>query len=148
MEFIIGDRVRLVDYNDLPEGIRNKGMARMCGKDGEVVDKLLSVAKDCTVYKVHFDGKDNPSSVYFPEEALILNPISRMTKSYHYEFEYLDNLVVAVLYEEWDGIFKKEIARGHGHIIHEGVEGIAQAASYALKRIYYSISQNNIEKEN
>lgn len=40
MEFNIGDRVRLVDYNDLPECIRTKGMARMCGKDGEVVDKL------------------------------------------------------------------------------------------------------------
>ena len=114
----------------------------MCGKDGEVVDKLWSVAKDCTVYKVHFDGCSKPSSVDFIEEALILNPVSRMTKSYHYEFEYLDNLVVAVLYEDWD-VIKKEVARGHGHIIHEGVEGIAQAASYALKRIYQKISENH-----
>lgn len=30
----------------------------------------------------------------------------------------------------------KEIARGHGHVIHSGELGIAQATSYAFKRIY------------
>lgn len=96
---------------------------------------------------MHFDGCSKPSSVDFTEEALILNPVSRMKKAYHYEFEFLDDVVVAVLYEDWE-IIKKEVARGHGHIIHEGVEGIAQAASYALKRIYYKISDKNIKEEN
>lgn len=30
----------------------------------------------------------------------------------------------------------KEIARGHGHVIHSGELGITQATSYAFKRIY------------
>ena len=34
---------------------------------------------------------------------------------------------------------KTEIAKGHGHIFHEGVLGIAQAASYALKKLYQKL---------
>jgi hypothetical protein len=142
MEFNIGDRVRVCGYNEIPGSLKNKGIARICGKDGEVVDKMWSVAKDCTVYKVLLDGKTETSSVDFTDEMLIPYPPLE-NKTYQYEFEYLDNVVVAVLYEDCD-LGKREIARGHGHIIHEGVEGIAQAASYALKRIYYSISNNNI----
>jgi hypothetical protein len=57
---------------------------------------------------------------------------------YEHEFEYLDGVVVAKFYEIRDGV-KKEIGRGHGHIIHAGKLGVAQAASYALKRIYWDI---------
>jgi hypothetical protein len=75
--------------------------------------------------------------VEFPKQAL-----ERVdsAKEYRYEFSYLDNVVVAVLNEVGDG-YIREVARGHGHIIHEGVEGIAQAASYALKRIYLKVAE-------
>ena len=142
MEFNIGDRVRVCDYNDLPAHMKNHGMARICGCDGEIVDKLWSGAKGCTVYRVLFDCAKSTSSVDFPGETL--NLISELDKkNYQYEFDYCDNVVVAILYEVGDD-YKTEVARGHGHIIHEGVEGIAQASSYALKMIYYKLSKQNI----
>lgn len=57
---------------------------------------------------------------------------------YYHEITYMDDLVLVVLYEATeDG--PKELARSHGHIIHEGVEGIAQAASYAMRLIWFKI---------
>lgn len=48
------------------------------------------------------------------------------------------NIVIATLYEDYDTI-KKPLRRGHGHIIHDGELGIAQAASYACRRLYESL---------
>jgi hypothetical protein len=48
------------------------------------------------------------------------------------------NIVIATLYEEY-GVIKTPLRRGHGHIIHDGELGIAQAASYACKRLYESL---------
>lgn len=141
MEFNIGDRVRVKPYESLPKEIRNKGVSRLCGKDGEVVDKLWSGAKGCTVYKIKIDGATRQSSIDFPSSAIDL--ISELDKkTYTYEFDYLDNVVVARFYEVGED-YKTEIARGHGHIIHEGEIGIAQAASYALKKIYQKILEKN-----
>lgn len=141
MEFNIGERVRVKPYENLPEQMKSRGMARLCGKDGEIVDKLWSGAKSCTVYKIHFDGADRPSSLDFLTKSIDL--VSELDKkSYAFEFDYLDKVVVVRYYEIGEDS-KTEIARGHGHIIHEGEIGIAQAASYALKRIYQSISEKN-----
>lgn len=131
MEFNIGERVRIKSYLDIPEEVRNKGMAKVAGEEGEIVDKLYSEAKGCTVYKVHLDGYDRPSHCEFIEGCFDLVGGGA---EYDYEFEYLENLVVARLYEVVDGE-KTEIAKGHGHIFHDGVYGIAQASSYALKKI-------------
>ena len=60
--------------------------------------------------------------------------------AYSIEFEFLDNLVQAFFYEITENE-KVELARGHGHIIHRGALGIAQAASYALKRIYHDLEE-------
>jgi hypothetical protein len=82
-------------------------------------------------YKVQFDGNSGASSCLYKEDELTAwggQP------EYIHEIEYLENLVVARLYEVKDGE-KLEIAKGHGHIFHEGAYGVAQAASYALKRI-------------
>jgi hypothetical protein len=134
MEFNIGDRVRVRQYDDIPEELRNRGLGKSAGNDGEIVDILRSNAKDTYVYRIHFDECDTPSRTDFVEGTFDL--ISELEKAqYDYEFEYLENLVVARLYEIKDDS-KKLIARGHGHIFHDGVYGIAQAASYALKKIY------------
>lgn len=61
-------------------------------------------------------------------------------KTYTYEFDYLETVVTARLYEVV-GDVKTQIAIGHGHIIHDGALGIAQAASYALKRIWLSLEE-------
>jgi hypothetical protein len=57
---------------------------------------------------------------------------------YFHEIKYLDNLVLVVFYKAAGG-GKEEIARAHGHIIHPGVEGIAQATSYAMRGIWEQI---------
>ncbi len=138
MEFNIGDRVRIKRYEDLPEEL-GRGCSKLCGKDGEVIDKLWSGAKSRTVYKIHLDGYDRPSSIDFPSNAIDL--VSELDKkSYSYEFEFLDKVVVARFYELGDE-HKQEIAKGHGHIIHDGEIGIAQAASYALKKILQNLTE-------
>ena len=144
MEFNISDRVRVKKYDDLPEEMKNKGIARLCQKDGEIVDKLWSGAKGCTIYKILFDGSDKPSKVDFSSKSIDL--VSEIEKKAHsFEIEILNNVVVAK-FDETGEEYKTEIARGHGHIIHEGTVGIAQAASYALKKIYQKITENK-EKE-
>jgi hypothetical protein len=144
MEFNISDRVRVKKYDDLPGEMKNKGIGRLCQKDGEIVDKLWSGAKGCTIYKILFDGSDKPSKVDFSSKSIdLVSEIEK--KEYSFELEILNNVVVGKFIVA-DEEHKTEIARGHGHIIHEGAVGIAQAASYALKKIYQKITENK-EKE-
>lgn len=140
MDFNIGERVRVNSFEDLPEAMKNRGVARLCGKDGEIVDKLWSGAKSCYIYRIKFDGYSTVSSVDFVGKAIdLISEIDK--KAYAYEFDFLDKVVVAYLYEIGEDS-KTEIARGHGHIIHEGVIGITQAASYALKKINLNLTEN------
>jgi hypothetical protein len=131
MEFNIGERVRIKAYDEMPEEGKNKRMGMLSGYEGKIVDKMYSEAKGCTVYKIHLDDFDRPSKCDFIEGCMEL--IGGKSE-YTYEFDYLEKLVVARLYEIKDGE-KVEIAKGHGHIFHDDAYGIAQAASYALKRI-------------
>ena len=137
MEFNIGERVRVKDYEHLPDEMKYRTMGRVAGKEGEIVDKLWSGAKGCMIYKIRLEGFDRVSAVDFLEDSI--EYIRDIKKTYRYEVDVLDKVVVAVLYEVGDD-YKTEIARGHGHIIHEGEEGIAQAASYASKKIYQKFS--------
>ena len=137
MEFYIGDKVRGRPFEKIPEEIRSRGLGKSAGREGEIVDIMYSNAKECNVYKIHFDDDASCSRTEFPEGSFDL--ISDLeAPTYTYEFEYLENLVVARLYEVTEDS-KTEIAKGHGHIFHDGVLGIAQAASYALKKIYYKL---------
>ena len=65
--------------------------------------------------------------------------------TYCHEFDYLENVVVARFYEIRNDV-KTEIGRGHGHIIHEGAIGIAQASSYALKRLFENLNGGSLTK--
>lgn len=133
MEFKIGDRVKVKEYADIIEAHRTKGVARLHGKVGTVTDKLWSEVNGDFIYRVHFDGYERPSNKMWTDKQLFI--LIKKPVEYKFEFEYLDNVVVAVFYEVV-GDTKTEIARGHGHIIHEGALGIAQAASYALKKMF------------
>ena len=140
-KFNIGDRVRVKPYDELPDMVRTKSTAPLCGKDGEVVDIVYSNAKHCLFYTIHLDGYDKPSHKLFTEDSIDLVPEEK-TYFYRHEIEYLEDVVVARLFEvDTDGN-KVEIAKGHGHIIHDGALGIAQAASYALKQIWFALSEN------
>lgn len=142
MEFNIGDRVRVRKYEDIPEELRNRGLGKSAGRDGEIVDILWSNAKDTYVYRINFDECDTPSRTDFVEGTFDL--VSELDKpTYSYEFEFLENLVIARLYE-LVGEQKYEVARGHGHIFHDGINGIAQASSYALKKIYEELNGGRV----
>lgn len=80
------------------------------------------------------DECDYYKKAHEPAETTEAAPPNR----FWHEIEYLDGLVLVVLYEATeDG--PKELARAHGHIIHEGAEGIAQATSYAMRLIWFRI---------
>ena len=130
---MIGDRVKVRDYADIPEEHRAKALGRMSGEIGTVTDKLYSEVYRDFVYTLQLDSYDRSSKKLWLE--CHLEPYVEATTEYIFEFENLTNVVVAIFYEVC-GDSKTEIARGHGHIIHEGALGIAQASSYALKKIY------------
>lgn len=133
MEFNIGERVKVKPYDLLPNEMKSKGISRITGEEGEIIDKLYSNAKGCTIYKIKLDNYAVPSRVDFIEGSFDL--IIEEPTAYTFEFEYAENLVIARMYEV-KAESKKLITRGHGHIFHDGALGIAQAASYAMKRIY------------
>lgn len=137
MEFRIGDRVKVKEYDNLPESAKNKGLGRNAGKEGEIVDILYSNVKECYVYRIHFDGADQHSKTDFVEVTFDF-ATNKDKPAYTYEIEVLENLVVARLYQIVDGC-KTEIAKGHGHIFHDGAYGVAQAASYACKKLWFDV---------
>lgn len=145
MEFTIGTIVKIKEYDELPEAIKSKSVARLAGRKAEIVDKVFSEARDKGFYLLKVDGCKNVSTVCFTEEAF--EAIEESEVTYRYEFEYLDTVVVARLYETKDGE-ELEVAKGHGHIIHEGVIGIAQASSYACKRIYEQLNGGTMRRYN
>lgn len=137
----VGDRIRIKKYDDIPEEFRNKGIARLCDKVGTIEDKLYSENSDGYVYKIKLDDHRGTSRILYTED--IFKPYSENKPEYDYEIEILDNVVVVRLYEEF-GSIKEEVARGHGHIIHEGALGIAQATSYATKNILEKLNGGTI----
>lgn len=143
-KFEIGDRVRIKDYSDLPEECRNAGFAKTCGKEGEIVDMIWSRAKQVGLYRIRFDGNEKASRADYPEGSFEVIP-DIPKSSYGMELDYADNVVIAIFYEYQDEA-KTELARAHGHIIHEGAIGIAQAVSFAAKRCYDKLSGNDTTK--
>lgn len=65
---------------------------------------------------------------------------------YVIETEIADNVVIGIIYKMENGE-KVEVCRGHGHIIHEGAEGIAQACAYAYKQALISIDSGIYMKQ-
>lgn len=119
-EFNIGDRVLCPKHN----------------KTGVIEDKLYSKKQDDWMYTVQFDDSGVPFCKPFQADELVS---VTEEKTYRYEVYQADNAMVAVMYEI-DGDTEREIHRGHGHIMHDGLIGIAQAASYAMKKIYIGMN--------
>ena len=140
-KFSIGDRVRVRPYAALPEEAKSKATATLCSKDGEIVDTVYSNAKHRLYYVLHIDGFERPSSKMFTEDSIDLIP-EEVKPTYRYDFSFLENVVVASLIEiDGDGN-ETELAKGHGHHLHDGAYGIAQAASWALKKIMMEVGKN------
>ena len=100
---------------------------------GTVVDVLESKRGGEALFEVQFDGESEPNDTFFQEDSL--SRIVEADPTISFKIDICENLVVAIMIQD-----ERQIARGHGHIIHEGAIGIAQAASYACKKLYESMN--------
>lgn len=73
MEFKIGDKIRVVSYDDLPLERKNKGIARACDREGVIIDKLYSSKESRYIYKVQLHAYNEPSSIGFTDDMLTLS---------------------------------------------------------------------------
>ncbi len=128
----INDIVR-IKIDDLPAEAQTQKIKNLEGKEAEIIDRLYSETAQAYFYAIRLTGAKTVPSMFFPEAALEL--VEDEPAEYLHEIEYLDNLVLVRFYEVKDGK-QTEIARSHGHIIHTGAAGIAQATSYAMRRIW------------
>lgn len=121
MEFNIGDRVLCLPH----------------GKEGIIEDKLYSHKLDDWMYTIKFDDSGVPYARPIAGDDL---EAVEEEKTYRWEvFQADTNVVTAVMYEVVNGV-EREVDRKHGHVIHNGAIGFAQAASYAMKRIYIGMN--------
>ena len=101
---------------------------------GKVTDVMYSSSKDAFTYEV---TNEQTGAELLSEEELQPVP-EKKGYSMDIRIDVASNVVIATLYEE-TGDTKSPLAKGHGHMIHEGALGVAQAASYACKRLYESL---------
>ena len=120
-EHNIGDKVLSLQYH----------------KTGVIDDKLYSNKADDWMYIVSFDDSGVPFAKPLP--GYDLEPVVE-TKDYRWEVFVADNKVVTAVMYVTEGGVEREVDRKHGHIMHSGDIGIAQAASYAMKKIYIGMN--------
>lgn len=137
MEFNLGQKVTVKQYSEIAE----KRFAKVCGKSGVIVDKITSEVTRATYYKVKFEGSASVSTIDFTGNELIA---ATKEKTYTVELEIVDNVAIATLFEVEGGQKTRLVYRGHGHIIHDGAEGVTQAVSYACKRLYQRVMESRI----
>ncbi len=119
-EFNIGDRV----------------IVQLLEKPAVIEDKLYSDKHDDWMYTVQLEDNDHPYIRPFEGDELDAAPAEQ---DYRFEVIKADNVVTAVMYAVSGGT-EREVSRGHGHVIHAGEIGIAQAASYAMKKCYTAMN--------
>lgn len=118
------------------------------GKAGIITDKMFSEEINLFVYRIRFEGQYRTASSFYTADEIShyveQKPQPHKNESdWVVETEVLSNVCVARIYRMEDGE-KKEISRGHGHIIHEGDLGIVQAFSYAFKKAYEKINEGKV----
>ena len=121
--------------------INDKVVEKATGEVGVVIDKMLSELKKDYVYMVKYEKSSGMFAVDADDIEAFISP-----KEYRVETEIADNVVIGIIYEI-NGDLKTEVCRGHGHIIHEGAEGIAQACAYAYKKAFLEIDNGIYMKQ-
>lgn len=136
-EYQVNEKVVTNPFEKMPLEVRTRAFGKVCGKNATIIDKLYSEGKNKYVYRLHIDGMIMPSIIDFTED--MFGPIDiEQPKEYTGDITIADNKVVIVrIYENG-----KMLRTGHGHIFHEGAVGVAQAISYAAKKIYQSFDEN------
>ena len=121
--------------------ITDKVVEKATGEVGVVIDKMLSELKKDYVYMVRYERSGGMFAIDADDiEAFISQ------KEYRVETQIADNVVIGIIYEI-NGDSETEVCRGHGHIIHEGAEGIAQACAYAYKKAFLAIDNGIYMKQ-
>jgi hypothetical protein len=124
MQFNINDEVIVKSTNDV----------------GTITDKMRSEANGDFLYIITLN-----SGRSYMRRGDDLESVKQA--EYKVETEIADNVVIGIIYEIIDGK-KFEVCRGHGHIIHKGVEGIAQACAYAYKKALAEVDTGIYHKQN
>lgn len=101
---------------------------------GKVTDVLYSASKDAYTYQV--TNEEDEVDELFSEDDLKVAPDTEY--SMDIKIDIAKNVLIATLYEV-KGEKINPICKGHGHLIHQGAVGIAQAASYACNRLWKTI---------
>ena len=70
MDFKIGDKIKVVSYEELPADRKNKGVARACDREGVIIDELFSSKENRYIYKVQLHAYNEPSSISFTDDML------------------------------------------------------------------------------
>lgn len=124
-KFQIGDRVKI------PSKAETIGV---------VTDIWSSLAQDRTMYEVTCEGNGNKG--LYAENQLEPAPIPT-----EYSFEaYIDGNVAVAIMNAKQGEKTWVYARGHAHIIHDGEVGMAQAISFATRRMFESLDSKQENK--
>ena len=138
MEFKINDRVRVKDLEELKgneDRIFGAKYANRSGECGTIIDRLFSEANQRYVYSVMFDGSKTASRCKFTDAELEL---AEDPKRYDFSVSRLDDKMYAAMY-----IDGEEFDRAWGIISEETDLGILQAASHAMKTLYFRHKQNH-----
>ena len=118
--FQIGDRVKIPSKSN---------------KIGTVTDIWSSLAKASVMYAV--ENEDDGYCGMYAEDQLEPAPLP-----IDYSFDaHIDGNVAVVTMTAKQGNRTWIYARGHAHILHDGEVGMAQAVSYAAKRMFESLDK-------
>ena len=107
--------------------------------DGNVTDVLYSPHKDEYTYEV---TNDVESVHLFSEDELKL---AEDPTVYSFEATVSGNVAVVTMMAT-QGLKTWVYSRGHAHILHNGEVGIAQAVSYAAKRMFEALDSKQESK--
>lgn len=134
MDFKIGDKVRVVSYEELPAERKNKGVARACDRESVIIDKLFSSKENRYIYKVQLHAYNEPSSISFTDDMLAPTGGGNDLR-----------LKVAI---EPDGVSLElyrgdvRLRRSFGRLLYDGEYGVAQAVSWAAKLLMQGFEDN------
>lgn len=124
-KFQIGDRVKIPSKQEV---------------FGTVSDIWSSLAQDRTMYEVLLET--NGTKCLYAENQLEPAPIPA---SYSFE-AHIDGNVAVVTMNATQGDKTWVYSRGHAHILHNGEVGMAQAVSYAARRMFEALDKKQEHK--
>lgn len=136
MAIKIGQKVRVKDWDDIPERLKNevsddlswgRGRAKVCGQTGRVVDVIYSNLNKQFVYRFRADGSKYVSHILFDEECFDIIYDGLRCNIFRDGERVYAQIVNA------DGV---ALRSAYGYIKNDTELGFVQAASYALKRLY------------